>query len=175
LPKREGTVPPFLPPMIKPPMKFFARRLPMLAVVFSLSLASCNSAASAAELAVLKPQTWDEYAPQGKEVDCIYGDFVLRNDEIVAVVAQPIAGRNANMTVRNVGGGIIDLTRRDEQSDQLSAFYPGGTQMAWRSVDGAEHTTGGDKNAVTKAKSVTLTCLDEPAADKPAALVRYTL
>ena len=30
------------------------------------------------------------------------------------------------MTVREVGGCLIDLTRRDRQSDQLSAFYPGG-------------------------------------------------
>ena len=29
------------------------------------------------------------------------------------------------MTVRDVGGCLIDLTRRDRQSDQLSAFYPG--------------------------------------------------
>src|SRR5690348_11170155 len=83
-----------------------------VALVFSLA-----SAASGAELAVLKPETWDEYAPRGKEVDCIYGDFVLRNDRIVVVVAQPLAGRNANMTVRNVGGAIIDLTRVDRHSD----------------------------------------------------------
>ena len=29
------------------------------------------------------------------------------------------------MTVRDVGGCLIDLTRRDRQNDQLSAFYPG--------------------------------------------------
>ena len=28
------------------------------------------------------------------------------------------------MTVREVGGCLIDLTRRDRQNDQLSAFYP---------------------------------------------------
>ena len=38
----------------------------------------------------------------------------------------PGRGRNANMTVREVGGCLIDLTCRDRQSDQLSAFYPGG-------------------------------------------------
>src|SRR5690242_6278656 len=102
------------------------------AIAMLLSLAG---AAPAAELATLSPETWDEYAPRGKEVDCVYGDFVLRNDKIVVVVAQPIAGRNANMTVRNVGGAIIDLTRTDRQNDQLSAFYPGGKQMDWRSVE----------------------------------------
>lgn len=32
----------------------------------------------AAEIARLTPQTWDAFAPAGKEVDCIYGDYVLR-------------------------------------------------------------------------------------------------
>ena len=52
---------------------------------------------AAAEFAVLTAQTWEAFAPHGKEVDAIYGDYVLRNDKIVAVVAQPLATRNANM------------------------------------------------------------------------------
>ena len=79
----------------------------------------------AADLVQLNAENWDEFAPQGKEVDCIYGDYVLRNDVIVAVIGEPKEGRNANMTVRNVGGAVIDLTRRDHSNDQLSAFYPG--------------------------------------------------
>lgn len=151
-------------------MKDFVRRLsPVLAMIFSLA-----SAASGAELAVLKPETWDEYAPRGKEVDCIYGDFVLRNDRIAVVVAQPIAGRNANMTVRNVGGAIIDLTRVDRQSDQLSAFYPGGKAIDWRSVEFGEAEPT-EKQPVARGKSVSLVCKAEGAADKPAAEVRYTL
>src|SRR4029079_6413925 len=81
--------------------------------------------ARAADLVALSPQTWDRYIPAGKEVDGIYGDFALANDQIMSVIAHPRAGRNANMTVREVGGCVIDLTRRDRQSDQLSAFYPG--------------------------------------------------
>src|ERR1700685_4006932 len=79
---------------------------------------------SAADLVVLTPQTWDEFAPAGKEVDCIYGDLVLRNDRLVAVIANPVATRNANMTVKNVGGCIIDLSVAAPQNDQLGAFYP---------------------------------------------------
>ena len=71
----------------------------------------------AAEIAVLTPETWDEFAPQGKEVDCIYGDYVLRNEHVVAVIARPVAGRNANMTVKNVGGMLIDFTSRKNQND----------------------------------------------------------
>ncbi len=89
-------------------------------------LAFLAVSAQAADLVALSPQTLDRYIPQGKEVDGIYGDFVLANDQIVAVVAHPKRGRNANMTVRDVGGCLIDLTRRDRQNDQLSAFYPGG-------------------------------------------------
>ena len=61
----------------------------------------------------------------GKEADWIDGDFVLRNKQLVAVIAQPGSLRDANMTVRGVGACIIDLTRQDEHSDQLSCFYPG--------------------------------------------------
>lgn len=62
----------------------------------------------------------------GKETDWITGDYLLANDQIIAVIARPINGRDANMTVRDVGAAVIDLTRRDDMSDQLSAFYPGG-------------------------------------------------
>lgn len=74
---------------------------------------------------VLTANNWKEFAPQGKEVDAIYGDIVLRNEHLVAVIAQPLATRNANMTVKEVGGALIDFTTRQNQSDQLSAFYPG--------------------------------------------------
>src|SRR6202042_3727968 len=88
-------------------------------------LSACVGSARAADLVALSPQTWDRYIPQGKEVDGIYGDFAMVNDRIMAVIAHPKRGRNANMTVRDVGGCLIDLTRRDRQSDQLSAYYPG--------------------------------------------------
>ena len=65
--------------------------------------------------------------PEGKEVDCIYGDWVLRNDRIVAVIADALPTRHANMTVRNVGGAVIDSRFAMQQSDQLSAYYPLGS------------------------------------------------
>ncbi len=86
----------------------------------------------AGELVKLRPDTWDTYAPQGKEVDAIYGDHVLRNDKIVAVIAQAIDGRRANLTVHEIAGCLIDLTRRDRQSDQLSAFYPYARRAPYR-------------------------------------------
>lgn len=94
---------------------------------FVLLLFAClplTSSLPAADVARLSPHTWDEYVPRGKEVDCIYDDYVLRNDRLVVVIADALPTRNANMTVREVGGAIIDLTRRGRQSDQLSAYYP---------------------------------------------------
>ncbi len=81
--------------------------------------------APAAELAALTNDNWDRLAPTGKEADCILGDYALRSDRLMAVVGQPLPTRNANMTVRAVGGAVIDLTRTDRPNDQLSAFYPG--------------------------------------------------
>jgi hypothetical protein len=77
------------------------------------------------EIAVLTNENWERLAPAGKEADCILGDYVLKSDRVWAVVAQPAAWRNANMTVRQVGGAVIDLTTVDRSNDQLSAFYPG--------------------------------------------------
>lgn len=60
----------------------------------------------------------------GKEVDWIDGDYVIKNDQLIAVIAKPGPLRDANMTVRGVGACLIDLTRADIQSDQLSCYYP---------------------------------------------------
>ncbi len=94
-------------------------------LIFLGLMAGLPATLPAAELARLTADNWDTYAPAGKEVDAIYGDFVLRNDHVIVVVANPIEGRAANMTVRQVGGAIIDLTERNAPNDQLSAFYPG--------------------------------------------------
>jgi len=96
----------------------------LLACVVGISM-SQDDASSGVTVAVLDESNWDELVPHGKEVDAIYGDVVLRNQHLVAVIAKPVATRNANMTVRAVGGCLIDLTARDHQSDQLSCFYPG--------------------------------------------------
>lgn len=77
-----------------------------------------------ASVVILNEDNWDQYAPHGKEVDAIYGDAVLANAYLTAVIANPVATRNANMTVRDVGGGVIDLTVNDFSSDQLSCYYP---------------------------------------------------
>ncbi|HZL89748.1 MAG TPA: CehA/McbA family metallohydrolase [Pirellulaceae bacterium] len=143
-------------------------------------LAALGQTCRGADVAILGDETWDEFAPQGKEVDCIYGDFVLRNDQIVAVIAQPLTTRNANMTVRNVGGAIIDLTKRNAQNDQLSAYYPGASKYALHGpqrvivrVDNREQNLRGLKSA--SGQRLTWECAAERVPGKPEFTVRYTL
>jgi len=100
-----------------------------LMVVVCLGL---SGVAAPVELVSLTPQTYDGYVPAGKEVDAIFGDYALVNDAIVAVVADPLPTRNANMMTRNTGGCLIDLTTLRNQSDQLGAYYPSPLQLALR-------------------------------------------
>ncbi len=95
-----------------------------IGATFLVTTVAFIAAAGAADIVQLSEDSWDGVIPRGKEVDCIYGDWVLRNDHLVAVIAEAIPSRNANMTVRGVGGCVIDLTKRDRPSDQLSAYYP---------------------------------------------------
>lgn len=117
-----------------------------------------------ASAVILDKQNWDAYTPQGKEVDAIYGDAVLANSYLTAVIANPVATRNANMTVRNVGGCLIDLTANDHSSDQLSCFYPlqrkytfGGLSI---SQSHSESDVDGHKKSVSNAE-VTTTAKDD--------------
>ena len=105
------------------------RTLTCLALVFLTALS-----AESAQPILLSEQNYESEVPQGKEVDAIYGDYLLKNDLLVAVVAAPGKYRDANMTVRNVGGSVIDLTVTQKQSDQLSCYYPGGSRYRYTEV-----------------------------------------
>lgn len=128
-------------------------------------LVSSPLTASAAEIIQLTAENYAELCPKGKEVDAIYGDYLIRNDAIVAVIAQPTPWRNANMTVRGVAAGVIDLTFRDRQNDQLSAYYPDARQFNYREVE------------VTDAEGPTAAIRFHAAAtaELPAATLTYTL
>lgn len=153
---------------------------PRIPAAFLAILLAAGSVAAAADFAVLSPQTWNDFVPQGKEVDAIYGDYVLRNDKIVVVIAQPLATRNANMTVRNVGGCIIDLTERNAQNDQLSCYYPAGGRYPLTSpakvrfaVDGQAMTAPPPQPA--NGTTIALEVEADPAEGKPQLTVRYVL
>ncbi len=153
----------------------FPHRLIALVLLAALALP-----ARAADLVALSPQTWERYIPVGKEVDGIYGDFALTNDQLIAVVAHPRRGRNANMTVRDVGGCLIDLTHRDRQSDQLSAYYPGAhlrdLKFAGIEVQSPKVYEAGELDRVfVQARRVTLRLVATPREKEPDVEVSYTL
>lgn len=160
------------------------RRLAFLTICLTVTLAAKAIAGSAlaadVELVVLSPATWDEYAPRGKEVDAIYGDYVLRNADITAVIAKPAASRNANMTVRNVGGAVIDLTERERSNDQLSAFYPGGARFPMHSAESVKVFVDGrltelHEETVVRGDTIVLEIAGEKLAGAPQFTTRYTL
>jgi hypothetical protein len=143
-------------------------------------LAAFINPARAADLVALTPENWHRYIPQGKEVDGIYGDFALVNDQIMSVIAHPGKGRHANMTVRDVGGCLIDLTRRDRQSDLLAAYYPGARfrELNFAGIDVESpviHETGDLARLVVRARSVTLRLVAPHQDDAPDIEVSYTL
>ena len=136
----------------------------------TLLLLSCafTSIVTAAEVTRLTPKNWDEFVPAGKEVDAIYGDFAIRNDMLTAIIAQPKQGRNANLTVRNVYGGVLDLTRNDDNNDQLSCFYPTNQRFTFTDEEAVkiQHTENG---------TATLTFTSLKRADSVQAVLTYSL
>lgn len=101
-------------------------RSPIVAwsVAYAISTCFTLAVAQAGEIITLTNANFDQVVPAGKEVDALPGDLCIRNAHIVAIIGKTSPLRNANMTVKNVGGMLIDLTSRDDNNDQLSAFYP---------------------------------------------------
>ena len=84
------------------------------------------------------------------------------------------------MTVRGVGGCLIDLTRRDRQSDQLSAFYPGGQlrELKFGGIEVASpevYEADALDRVFVRARRVTLRLVAPPRAHEPDVEVSYAL
>ena len=156
----------------------------------ALAALSVATDSRATDLVTLSPQNWDAYAPIGKEADAIYGDFVLRNERVTAVIARPVRMRNANMMVRDVGGMIVDLARRDGGGgDQLQVFYAAQPtndyQFAGIEVDRPEvfdvernevdGTNQARSTTLVRAESISLKLVSKPNPDRPLVELRYTL
>jgi len=129
------------------------------------------------EARVLTSANWNELVRDGKESDAIYGDFVLRNSRIKAVIAQPLTSRHANMTVRDVAGAVIDLTSNTAEDDQLAAFYPGKKKFAYRT--GVFRDAAGKEIIPTgegiSGKSVSVVVTADQTETTPEVHVVYTL
>ena len=119
---------------------------------------------------------YESFATAGKEADAIIGDHVLGNGYLTAVIAQPLATRHANMTVKDVAGALIDLgsTRRPANAprgyggDQLAAFYPGRKAFPYRSVVS-------QANSSEPRQSASFTVKAEGAEMRPEVVVAYEL
>jgi hypothetical protein len=118
-------------------------------LLFACLLSALSSVSISAEPIRLASENWDRLCPAGKEFDAIYGDFVLANDELVAIIGNTLDGRHANLTVKNVAGSLIDFTFRKHSNDQLSAFYPGAGRCDYRSAELVGE--GNEQSLVVKA------------------------
>ena len=159
-------------------------------VIALLLLAGLARQAGAVELTQLSQDNWARLAPRGKEVDAIFGDFVLQSDRATVVVAFPRQRRNANFTAHEVGGALIDFEVRDAPSDQLTAFYPGGGgwtfDFAWASATngpaGAPAAPTGPRlrletlrRAPLRGRSISLAFVAHAEGHAPEVEVVYTL
>jgi hypothetical protein len=73
----------------------------------------------------------EQELPKGKEADGIRGDFVLRSDQVEAVISQNAPLRRANMSTFYGADGVTpgclyDLTLRGAANDQLVVYGPCG-------------------------------------------------
>ncbi len=147
----------------------------------AMCLLACASSLNAAELIQVTEKNYPTLCPAGKEPDAILGDWVLRNEHIVAVIAAPGKLRNANMTVRNVGGMLIDLSLRGVNSDQLSCFYPSGNRYNFHDPESVTVSMDGKDQSLTssgrfEARKLRITLRGKPAKGEGSeAKVTYTL
>lgn len=157
-------------------MKRALRSIGIVAIAI-LCLGNCLGT----EVVQLTEENYLQYVPVGKEVDAIYGDWVLRNDRVTAIIANPVAGRNANMTVRGVGGMLIDFTTRRRGSDQLSCFYPAGGRYLFNDTritcsEGDSEPELLEAGSYRKAVELRLAVVGQPISkDGTQATVTYTL
>lgn len=127
---------------------------------------------------VITKDNYDALVPKGREVDAIIGDYILRNDLIVAVIGRPVEGRNANFSAREVGGCVIDLSLREHPNDLLTVFTPGGGRSTWRNpevaADGEPRVWSEDTGSV-RGRKVSLTLHAAARKKTPAMTLTYTL
>ena len=64
--------------------------------------------------------------PNGKSIDAIDGDWIMKNDKVIVVIGNVVFGREANFRVQSIQGAVIDFTSLVDNNDRLEAFYPQG-------------------------------------------------
>lgn len=140
-----------------------------LAVMSLYLLATGLVQAAEVECAVLSEQTWAQFAPQGKEVDAIYGDLAIQNSHLKAVIAKPVAGRHCNLKYKEAGGLLIDLADRQAESDQWGAFYINESRLAFRHAQVLVDDKPVELTEPVKGKSITIRVSTDSLTDPASA------
>jgi len=128
-------------------------------LVLILFLIACHCVTKAGEIIQITPAT-RYMIPKGKEVDAIDGDWILKNDKVIAVIGNSVAGREANQMVPNVQGAVIDFTSLAANNDNLVAYYPHGYRIFSPSAHKIEVVS-------SKGKVVILRAIRNPSEEDP--------
>lgn len=134
-------------------MKLAAAALVLVVLLHS------HSKLSAAEAFEVAPGREADLS-RGKEADGILGDFVLRNDKVIALISQNSANRRANMSTFYgddgvTPGALYDLTLRGADNDQLVIYSPcgHGPVSYVKTVGAREAGSAAIESVTTAAKS----------------------
>lgn len=103
-----------------------------LTIIFILFLSIVN--VYAAQIVRLNESNLN-LLPMGKEVDGMIGDWVMKNDKVIAVIGATFSDREANQMVSSIQGAIIDFTTLSANNDQLTVYYPQGARVDVPSAD----------------------------------------
>ncbi len=103
--------------------------MPIRFIVMMIILAGGFFPASAGEIFTIYPKN-RQLIPQGKSIDAIDGDWIMKNDQVIAVIGKAVPGREANMRVQSIQGAVIDFTTLKDNRDFLAAFFPQGIPAA---------------------------------------------
>lgn len=73
--------------------------------------------------------------PKGKEVDGMIGDWIIKNNKVIAIIGNALPDREANQMVSSVQGAVLDFTKLSHNNDQLTVYYPQGARIDIPSAD----------------------------------------
>jgi hypothetical protein len=98
------------------------------ALLLLVLVITCHSLTRAGDIIQISAST-RHLIPKGKEVDAIDGDWIMKNDKVIAVIGNAVPGREANVMAPNVQGVVIDFTSLATNNDNLVAYYPQGSRI----------------------------------------------
>lgn len=110
-----------------------------LAVLFSLGF---SAVPGTVEIRIIK--RGQESILSVKELDWIHGDYLMTKDHLAMLIAAPLSTRDANMTIRNIGASMLDLTLKRPSNDLQNAYTP--TAGRYLFQDLAKVVTGSERD-----------------------------